>query len=102
MPASVPPVAEVPIAKLLRLNLQQRVADLKRRIAIQSAPRPRPCIPRPAASSCRTPGCRQSAVDYLMALVQWRLIQIESHEAREWLHVDGRIVFDPHDPVEPA
>jgi hypothetical protein len=42
------------------------------------------------------------SVDYLMAWVQWRLTQIESHEAREWLRVDGGIVFDPHDPVEPA
>jgi hypothetical protein len=30
-----------------------------------------------------------SSADYLMAWVQWRLIQIESHEAREWLRIDG-------------
>jgi hypothetical protein len=42
------------------------------------------------------------SVDYLAAWVQWRLIQIESHEAREWLRVDGAIVFEPHDPCEPA
>jgi hypothetical protein len=39
------------------------------------------------------------SIDYLMAWVQWRLIQIEIHEAREWLRVDGGIVFDPHDPT---
>jgi len=42
------------------------------------------------------------SADYLTAWVLWRLIQIESHESREWLRVDGSIVFDPHDPVEPA
>lgn len=34
----------------------------------------------------------------------WRLVQVESHEAREYFRrLDtGRPVFDPHDPVEPG
>jgi hypothetical protein len=26
----------------------------------------------------------------------WRLARIEVHEMREWLKVDGRVIFDPH------
>ncbi len=32
----------------------------------------------------------------------WRLMQIESHESREYLRRDGRTLHDPHDPVEPG
>jgi len=37
------------------------------------------------------------SADDLMAWVQSRLIQIESHEAHEWFRVDGSIAFDPQD-----
>lgn len=35
-------------------------------------------------------------VDQLDRWIVWRLQRIESHEAREWLQVDGRPLFDPH------
>jgi hypothetical protein len=31
----------------------------------------------------------------------WRLDQIERHECRENLRLDGKILYDPHDPIEP-
>jgi hypothetical protein len=31
----------------------------------------------------------------------WRLGMVELHEAREFLHRDGVVLIDPHDPVEP-
>lgn len=31
----------------------------------------------------------------------WRLVQVEIHEAREFLRCDGELVSDPHDPIEP-
>ena len=31
----------------------------------------------------------------------WRLSQIESHEAREYLRRDGVVLVNPHDPIEP-
>jgi len=34
--------------------------------------------------------------------LQWRLIQVEIHEAREYLRRDNKILYDPHDPCEPA
>jgi hypothetical protein len=33
--------------------------------------------------------------------LQWRLMQVESHECREYLRRDGQALYDPHDPVEP-
>lgn len=33
--------------------------------------------------------------------LQWRLIQIEIHEAREYFHVDDEPWSDPHDVIEP-
>ena len=43
---------------------------------------------------CTTPG------DFYRWL-QWRLIQVEIHEAREYFHVDGEPWSDPHDVIEP-
>jgi hypothetical protein len=43
---------------------------------------------------CTTPG------DFYRWL-QWRLIQVEIHEAREYVHVDGEPWSDPHDVIEP-
>lgn len=31
--------------------------------------------------------------------VMWRVIRVESHEAREFLRRDGEVVFDPHREV---
>jgi hypothetical protein len=31
----------------------------------------------------------------------WRLMMVEIHEAREFLHRDGRMLVDPHDVIEP-
>lgn len=42
------------------------------------------------------------SAEYFAVWLQWRLSLIESHEAREYLHRDGRPVFDPHDAVEPG
>lgn len=42
------------------------------------------------------------SVEYFAAWLQHRLIMIESHESREYLHRDGRPVYDPHNPVEPG
>jgi hypothetical protein len=43
VPTSVPPLVEAPMDKLLRLKaLQQRLADLNRRIAVEAPPRPDP------------------------------------------------------------
>jgi hypothetical protein len=41
---------------------------------------------------------------YFAVWLQWRLNQVELHEAREYLQVreTGRPVYDPHDPVEPG
>jgi hypothetical protein len=33
--------------------------------------------------------------------LQWRLVQVEIHEAREYFHVDGKPFSDPHDVIEP-
>src|SRR5688500_9957376 len=33
--------------------------------------------------------------------LQWRLIQVEIHECREYFHVDGKPLSDPHDVIEP-
>jgi len=33
--------------------------------------------------------------------LQWRLIQIEIHECREYFHVNGKPWSDPHDVIEP-
>jgi hypothetical protein len=35
---------------------------------------------------------RQAVFEWLA----WRLGRIEVHEMREWLKVDGRVIFDPH------
>lgn len=32
----------------------------------------------------------------LLALLQWRLLRVETHESREWLRVDHRIYDSPH------
>lgn len=34
--------------------------------------------------------------DAFLLWLQARLIRVESHESREFLHLDGRPVFDPH------
>jgi hypothetical protein len=41
---------------------------------------------------------------YFAIWLQWRLSLIENHESREYFRrrVDGRPVFNPHDPVEPG
>lgn len=41
---------------------------------------------------------------YFAIWLQWRLEMIERHECREHFRrrVDGRPVFDPHQPVEPG
>jgi hypothetical protein len=41
-------------------------------------------------------------LDALRVWVWHRLDLIERHECREWFKIDGRLVFDPHSPVEPA
>lgn len=40
---------------------------------------------------------REAFADWLV----WRMLQIESHECREYLHRNGRPYVDPHDPIEP-
>jgi hypothetical protein len=41
--------------------------------------------------------------DAFLAWLLWRLIQIESHEAREWFKVDGKTWSDPHaERITPA
>jgi hypothetical protein len=35
-------------------------------------------------------------VEYLHRWILWRICRIESHEAREFYRVDGRLVADPH------
>lgn len=39
--------------------------------------------------------------EYFGHWLLWRLIQIENHEAREFLRYGGEPLFDPHDPIEP-
>lgn len=34
----------------------------------------------------------------LLRYLAWRLQIVESHEMREWLKLDGVVVFDPHAP----
>lgn len=34
----------------------------------------------------------------LLRYLAWRLQIVESHEMREWLRLDGAVVFDPHAP----
>lgn len=36
------------------------------------------------------------SIEQLDRWVMWRLERVESHEAREWLQIDGRPLFDPH------
>lgn len=36
------------------------------------------------------------SVEQLHSWLAWRLDRIESHESREWLKRDGRVLFDPH------
>jgi hypothetical protein len=40
---------------------------------------------------------RPAFADWLL----WRMLQIESHECREYLHRNGKPWVDPHDPIEP-
>lgn len=47
----------------------------------------------------RIPPCRDE--DALIEWIMWRLLQIESHEAREFYRLDNAMIYDPHDPVEP-
>jgi hypothetical protein len=42
------------------------------------------------------------SVEYFGHWLLARLMQIESHECREYLHRDGRPFVDPHDPIEPS
>lgn len=36
--------------------------------------------------------------DAFLDFLVWRLVRIESHEAREWLRRDGVAIADPHIP----
>lgn len=36
--------------------------------------------------------------DHFTEFLQWRLIRLEVHECMEFLHFDGRPIFDPHRP----
>jgi hypothetical protein len=47
--------------------------------------------------SALPPFADEDAVEQWML---WRLERIGSHEVREWLRRDGRIVSDPHHPKE--
>jgi hypothetical protein len=40
--------------------------------------------------------------DYFGHWLLWRLGMIESHECREYLRRDTKLLFDPHDPIEPS
>lgn len=44
------------------------------------------------------------SADYFAVWLQWRLLQVESHESREYLHLRAtdRPVYDPHQPWEPG
>lgn len=44
----------------------------------------------------RSPIPPMESVDQLRRWLIWRLGRVESHEAREWLQVDGHPIFDPH------
>lgn len=41
-------------------------------------------------------------VEALHEWILWRMMQIEIHECREFLRLDGRMLVDPHDPIEPG
>lgn len=42
------------------------------------------------------------SLDYFGEWLLHRVIQIELHEAREYLKRDGKMIIDPHDPIEPG
>jgi hypothetical protein len=40
--------------------------------------------------------------EYFGEWLQKRLIEVEIHECREYLRRDGKILYDPHDVIEPG
>lgn len=44
----------------------------------------------------------QTSIEDFRLWCLWRCDQIMRHETREWFKIDGKPLYDPHDPVEPA
>jgi phage terminase large subunit-like protein len=93
VPTTVPPVVEAPMDKLLRLKqLQQRLADLNRRIAVEAPPRPRPWHSE-ARPEQLPPGdgdwsiylaCCGRGWGKTRAGAEWIAVQAATHPGTEW------------------